>query len=86
MHKPCSILRLLTLVALIGGLGIVKSTEAQQTVTLSGRVTDTTGNAVRDAFVTLFRMPGYIWVDEPRTDEDGAYRFSVPPGTYFLAV
>ena len=47
MHKPCSILRPLLLVFLIGWLGIAaQPAEAQQTVTLSGRVTDAAGNAV----------------------------------------
>ena len=87
MHKPSSVLRLLLLIFLIGWLGVIaQPAEAQQTVTLSGRVTDAAGQAVSGAFVTLFRMPGYIWIDEPRTDENGAYRFSVPPGTYLLAV
>ena len=91
MYEPRSIPRSLILVCVLvflsGWLGIVAQPgEAQQTVTLSGRVTDAAGQAVPDAFVTLFRMPGYIWIGEPRTDENGAYRFSVPPGTYLLAV
>ena len=87
MPKQHSVLRSLVLIYLSGWLGIAtQPAEAQQTVTLSGRVTNSAGQAVPDAFVTLFRMPGYIWIGEPRTDENGAYRFSVPPGTYLLAV
>ena len=86
MNKLSTILCPPLLVFLIGWLGVAQPAEAQQTVTLSGRVTDTTGQAVRGAFVTLLRMPGYIWIDEPRTDENGDYRFSVPPGTYLLEV
>ena len=87
MKKLSTVLCLLLLVVILGWLGvIVQPAEAQQTVTLSGRVTTTADQAVRDAFVTLFRMPGYIWIGEPRTDENGAYSFSVSPGTYLLAV
>ncbi len=86
MHKPNSVLRSLLLVVLIGWLGIAQPAAAQQTVTLSGRVTDAAGQAVSSAFVSLQRLPGWVWVDGQETDAKGAYRFSVPPGTYWLAV
>ena len=60
--------------------------EAQQTVILSGRVTDAAGQAVSGAFVELLRMPGWIWTDGQNTDGNGTYRLSVPPGTYLLQV
>ena len=63
MHKPRFILRSLLLVVLTGWLGVAPPAAAQQTVTLSGRVTDSAGNAVSGAFVELFRMPGWVWVD-----------------------
>ncbi len=87
MNKAEYLLRLLVLVILSGGLGIaVQDAEAQQTVTLSGRVTDANGQAVPGAFVGLHRMPGWVWVDGQDTDGNGAYRFSVSPGTYQLEV
>ena len=87
MDKLRSILRLLLLVVLIGWTGaIAQSAEAQQTVTLSGRVTDSAGQAVPSASVSLFRLPGQIYIDGQDTDANGAYRFSVPPGTYQLEV
>ena len=46
MYKPRFILRSLLLVFLLGGLeAAAQPAEAQQTVTLSGRVTDAAGNA-----------------------------------------
>ena len=80
MHRPSFILRLLLLVALSGWLGIVQPASAQQTVTLSGRVTDAAGNAVSGATVNL-EDPG--WVGQ-ETDANGNYRLSVSPGTYRL--
>ena len=87
MPKLCTVLRSLVLIFLAGWLGIAAPpAEAQQTVTLSGRVTDAAGNAVSGAKLDLFRLPGRIWIDVQNTDGNGAYRFSVPPGTYVLQV
>ena len=87
MNKAEYLLRLLFLVVLIGWLGIVaQPAEAQQTVTLSGRVTDSAGNAVSGVHVVLSRLPGWIWIESQDTDANGAYRFSGPPGTYILQV
>ena len=85
MYKPRFILRSLLLVFLVGWLGIAQPTEAQQTVTLSGRVTDAAGNAVSGAFVSLERLPGWVWAGQ-ETDGNGAYRLSVPPGLTVLRV
>ena len=87
MHGPHTILRSLVLIFLSGWVGVVvQPAEAQQTATLSGRVTDAAGHAVSGAFVGLFRQPGHIYTDGQDTDGNGAYRFSVPPGTYQLEV
>ena len=86
MYKPRFILRSLLLVFLVGWLGIAQPTEAQQTVTLSGRVTDSAGNAVSGAFVELLRLPGWVWTDGRETDRNGTYSLSVPSGTYVLQV
>ncbi len=82
MHKWCFILRPLLLVFLLGGLGLVQSAAAQQTVTLSGRVTDAAGQPVSGATVNL-EDPG--WVGQ-ETDANGNYRLSVSLGTYRLRV
>ena len=87
MHKLSSALRPLILVFLSGWVGIVaQPAEAQQTVTLSGRVTDTAGQAVPGVSVELFRLPGWVWTDGQDTDGNGAYHLSVLPGTYILRV
>ena len=83
MKKLSFILRPLLLVVLIGWLGVIaQPAEAQQTITLSGRVTDAAGNAVSGATVNL-EDPG--WVGQ-ETDANGNYRLSVSPGTYRLRV
>ena len=46
MKKLSTILRPLLLVVLMGWLGIAQPASAQQTLTLTGRVTDSAGNAV----------------------------------------
>ena len=87
MHKPRTILRSLLLIFLTGWLGIVaQPAAAQQTVTLSGRVTDSAGNAVSGATIDLHRLPEWVFVAGQETDGNGAYRFSVPPGRYHFAV
>ena len=58
MHEPSFILRPLILVFLSGWVGIAaQPAVAQQTVALSGRVTDSTGNAVSGVRVDLSRLP-----------------------------
>ena len=85
MHKLRSILRSLILVFLSSWIGIAAPpAAAQQTVTLSGRVTDTAGQAVPGAHVTLHRLPGPIFMGGQDVDANGTYRFSVAPGTYSL--
>ena len=86
MKKLSTILFPPLLVFLIGWLGLAQPAEAQQTVTLSGRVTDSAGNAVSGATVELFRMPGWIGIDGQDTDGNGAYRLSASPGTYLFRV
>ena len=85
MYELRSILRFLILLFLSSWIGIAAPpAEAQQTVTLSGRVTDSAGNAVSGATVYLHRLPGFVFIDGQDTDGTGAYRFSVAPGTYSL--
>ena len=83
MLKLPSVLRSLILVFLSGWIGIATQlAAAQQTVTLSGRVTDAAGNAVSGATVSLEDPE---WVAR-ETDANGNYRLSVSPGTYRLRV
>ena len=91
MQKPSPVLRppilVCVLIFLSSWVGAVtQSAEAQQTVTLSGRVTDAAGQAVSGALVALKRLPGHIWVDGQDTAGNGNYRFSVPSGHYALEV
>ena len=91
MPKLNPVLRLLVLVCvlvfLIGWVGMVaQPSEAQQTVTLSGRVTDSAGQAVSDTYVFLDRLPEGISAGEQHMDGNGAYRLSAPPGTHLLRV
>ena len=86
MPRSSSVLRLLLLVVLLGRLGIAQPSEAQQTVALSGRVTDTAGQAVSGVHVSLHRLPDWIWIGGQDADGNGTYRFSVSPGTYMLQV
>ena len=86
MKKLSTILCPPLLVVLLGWLGVTQPAEAQQTLTLSGRVTDSAGNAVSGVRVSLERLPGYIYIDGQDTDGTGAYRFSVAPGRYLLKV
>ena len=87
MHRLRPALRSLILICLSGWLGVAaQPAEAQQTVTLSGRVTDAAGQAVPRVRLDLSRMPGWIWTAGQDTDGNGSYRFSVPPGTYLLNV
>ena len=87
MHKLNPVRRPPILVFLIGWMGIVaQPAEAQQTVTLSGRVTDAAGQAVPGVSVELFRLPGWVWTDGQDTDGNGACRLSVQSGTYILRV
>ena len=83
MYKPNAVLRLLLLVVLIGGLGVnTQPAAAQQTVTLSGQVTDSAGQPVSGASVNL-EDPGWV---RQETDVNGNYRLSVSRGTYRLRV
>ena len=83
MPNLCTVLRSLILLFLASWLGITaQPAAAQQTVTLSGRVTDAAGNAVSGATVNL-EDPGWIGQE---TDTNGAYSLAVPPGTYRLRV
>ena len=87
MHGLRIVLHFLVPIFLSGWIGIAaQPAEAQQTVTLSGRVTDAAGQAVSGAYVFLDRLPEGSSAGEHYTDENGAYRFSVPPGKYLLRV
>ena len=70
MYKPSFILRPLLQVVLIGWLGMAQPAEAQQTVILSGRVTDSAGQRRLTArFVyLLFRLPGFVFIWIGRAD------------------
>ena len=87
MPEPRSVLLSLILISLSGWIGIAaQPVAAQQTVTLSGRVTDTAGQALPGVFVSLHRLPDHTYIDGQETDANGAYRLSVAAGTYDLTV
>ena len=87
MHKSISILRPLLLVFLIGWLGIAQPAEAQQTVTLSGRVTDAAGQAVPDAQVCA-HLPTEQWWEGScsNAEPEGGFQLRVAPGVYVVTV
>ena len=86
-HDSRPLILVCVLIFLSGLLGVIaQPSEAQQTVTLSGQVTDAAGQAVSDATVDLHRLPDWVFVAAQETDGNGAYRFSVPPGRYHFAV
>ena len=86
-HDSRPLILVCVLIFLSGWLEIVaQPAEAQQTVTLSGRVTDSAGQAVPGAVVDLLRLPGRIWTAGQQTDGNGAYRHLVPPGSYALKI
>ncbi len=88
MHKPFFIPRLLLLVFLSGWLGIAQPAEAQQTVTLSGRVTDAAGQPVPDARVCA-HLPTEAWWENPfcsDTTPAGSFQLRVPPADYVVTV
>jgi len=88
MKKLSTILRLLFLVVLLGWLEIAQSAEAQQTVTLSGRVTDSAGNAVPDARVCAHLPTEARWENPFCSDTTpaGSFQLRVPPADYVVTV
>ena len=75
MRKLFSVLRSLLLLFLSGWLGIVaQPAEAQQTVTLSGRVTDSAGQAVSRG-VCRSAPPSRLELDRRATD---GWRWRLP--------
>ncbi len=87
MPKPSFILRLLLLVFLSGGLWVAaQPAEAQQTVTLSGRVIDAAGNAVSDARVCAQLSTERAWWTGFCTDSEsgGGFQLTVPPDAEYV--
>ena len=88
MYKPRFIPRSLLLVVLSSWLGVIaQPAVAQQTVTLSGRVTDTAGNAVPDAQVCA-HLPTEQWWEGfcYETEAGGRFQLQVRPAEYVVAV
>ena len=87
MPKQYSVLRPLILLFLSGWLGIVtQPAEAQQTVTLSGRVTDSAGNAVSDAQVCA-HLPTEEWWEGIcfwQTEPNGSFQLRVAPDAIYI--
>ncbi len=88
MLKLPSVLRSLILVFLSGWIGIAtQPAAAQQTVTLSGRVTDTAGRAVPDALVCASLPPEEWWAGTcAETESEGNFQLRVPPAVYTVTV
>ena len=81
-----SILIILVLGCWAGLWAFEKLAQAQQNITISGRVTRPSGQAVQGAFVFLEKMSGQIFTDGQETNGNGSYQLSAPPGTYRLVV
>ena len=84
MHKLSS-LHLLLMVVLLSWLGVAQPAAAQQTVTLSGRVTDSAGNAVPDAQVCA-HLPAKEWREGfcSHTEPTGSFQLRVAPAVYVV--
>ena len=87
MKKLSFILRPLLPIVLLGWLGLAQPAAAQQTVTLSGRVTDAVGNAVPDALVCA-HLPTEQWWEGfcYETEAEGSFQLRVPPAEYVVTV
>ena len=88
MKKLKTLLCPLLLVVLIGGLGVnTQPASAQQTVTLSGRVTDSAGQPVPDALVCA-HLPTEQWWEGScyETEARGRFQLQVRPGEYVVTV
>ena len=88
MYELRSVLRSLVLIFLSGWLGIVaQPAEAQQTVTLSGRVTDAAGQAVPDARVCAHLLTEEWWEGFCTDSESGgSFQLRVAPAEYVVTV
>ena len=88
MKKLSTILCLLLLVFLSGWLWVAQLAEAQQTVTLSGRVADSAGQPVPDAWVCA-HLPTEGWWEGTcfhGTEADGSFQLQVRPAEYVVTV
>ena len=87
MYEPSFIMRPLILVVLLGWLGVAQLAEAQQTVTLSGRVTDAAGQPVPDARVCAHLFTEQWW-EGFCTDSGsgGSFQLRVAPAGYVVTV
>ena len=88
MNKLSTVLRPLLLVFLSGGLWVAaQPAAAQQTVTLSGRVTDAAGNAVLDARVCAHLSTEQWWEGFcSGTEARGRFQLQVRPAEYVVTV
>ena len=88
MHDLRTFLHSLILVFLSGWIGLAQPAAAQQTVTLSGRVTDAAGQPVPDARVCA-HLPTEAWWENPfcsDTAPAGSFQFRVSPADYVVTV
>ena len=88
MRKPGFILRSLLLTILVGWMGIAaQPAAAQQTGTLSGRVTDSAGNAVPDALVCAHLLTEQWWEGTcSGSASAGDFQLSIAPAEYVVTV
>ena len=88
MSKPHSVLRSLILICLSGWVGIAaQPAAAQQTVTLSGRVTDSAGQPVPDADVCAHLLTERWWDGTcTGSERGGIFQLRVAPAEYVVTV
>ena len=77
MKKILIFIVVLTAISLISGVAYSKAKG-----TISGQVTDESGNGIADVYIGVYDYNSNNWIKGSHTDGDGNYRLNVPAGTY----
>ena len=77
MKKILIFIVVLTAISLISGVAYSKAKG-----TISGQVTDESGNGLGNVYVGAYDPNDAHWINGSSTDSDGNYSLKVPAGTY----